>query len=149
MREYEQIYNHDGTYISYRMEGSIVWLSKVEKNGSALLMYRFDFEEEASSFCRDLKIALPDEMRKVEISGKKPSFAIFDHLFTSKESEEWDDVDQTPDTKFTLKIERSPFSKIRWKLFKIISSLGWKICPEPQRSSLQSSIEFDKDLWDK
>lgn len=26
---------------------------------------------------------------------------------------------------------------IRWKLFKIISVIGWAVCPEPQRSDLQ------------
>lgn len=28
-------------------------------------------------------------------------------------------------------------NKLRWNLFKIISYIGWKVCPEPQRSRLQ------------
>lgn len=31
-------------------------------------------------------------------------------------------------------------NKIRWKAFKIISAIGWWVCPEPHKSRLQASM---------
>ncbi len=29
-------------------------------------------------------------------------------------------------------------NELRWQLFKVLSWVGWKICPEPHRTRLQS-----------
>lgn len=32
---------------------------------------------------------------------------------------------------------------IRWKLFKLLSHIGWAICPEPDRSRLLAHMRND------
>jgi hypothetical protein len=34
-------------------------------------------------------------------------------------------------------VSLSPFGRFRWWLFKRISDVGWRICPEPHRANLQ------------
>lgn len=36
---------------------------------------------------------------------------------------------------------------LRWKLFKLLSAIGWRICPEPHRARIYGSMTFDKDMW--
>jgi hypothetical protein len=31
-------------------------------------------------------------------------------------------------------------TRLRWQLFKIISAIGWWVCPEPHRTNLQAGI---------
>lgn len=33
-------------------------------------------------------------------------------------------------------------NSIRWNLFKWMSGIGWKVCPEPQRSDLQRRLKL-------
>lgn len=35
---------------------------------------------------------------------------------------------------------------LRWRLFKIISAIGWWVCPEPHKSNLQSQLPQWKDI---
>lgn len=35
-------------------------------------------------------------------------------------------------------------NKTRWRLFRMISVIGWWICPEPQRSDMQGRMSFDQ-----
>ncbi len=34
----------------------------------------------------------------------------------------------------------SRVDRIRWRLFKLLSRIGWRICPEPHRSMLEASM---------
>jgi hypothetical protein len=34
-------------------------------------------------------------------------------------------------------------NKFRWWLFKLLSKVGWAICPEPQQSDLKSRLALD------
>lgn len=36
---------------------------------------------------------------------------------------------------------------LRWWLFKKACPLVWRLCPEPHRTDLFSSMSFDKDIW--
>lgn len=36
---------------------------------------------------------------------------------------------------------------IRWRIFKAICHIGWRICPEPQRSDLYGSMTYDFRIW--
>lgn len=38
---------------------------------------------------------------------------------------------------------------LRWRLFKLLSWISWRICPDPHRSRLYHSMSFDKDMWGK
>lgn len=37
------------------------------------------------------------------------------------------------------------FTSVRWRLFKMLSALGWWVCPEPHRSVLKATYRFDAD----
>lgn len=39
-------------------------------------------------------------------------------------------------------------AEFRWWLFKIISRVGWWVCPEPRRSLLHNSMSFDRYMWE-
>lgn len=34
-------------------------------------------------------------------------------------------------------------NKLRWKLFKVISWIGWKVCPQPQRREIMHIMARD------
>lgn len=36
----------------------------------------------------------------------------------------------------------------RWRLFRLLSAVAWRICPEPHKSALQASMTIDKVMWD-
>jgi hypothetical protein len=38
------------------------------------------------------------------------------------------------------------FTFIRWHIFKILSEIGWRICPKPHRSRLQQVMPQWEDL---
>lgn len=42
--------------------------------------------------------------------------------------------------------ENNLITKIRWWLFKQISVIGWKVCPEPHRTNLQIRMATWNDL---
>lgn len=33
--------------------------------------------------------------------------------------------------------------QLRWWLFKVLSRIGWAVCPEPYRSDLRHRLSFD------
>lgn len=37
--------------------------------------------------------------------------------------------------------------RLRWRAFVALSWVGWRICPEPHRSILRGSMQFDKAKW--
>lgn len=40
-------------------------------------------------------------------------------------------------------------TELRWKLFKILSAIGWAICPEPHKSRLTSVTSSWDDVKGK
>lgn len=36
---------------------------------------------------------------------------------------------------------------LRWRIFKLLSWIGWRVGPEPHRSRLHQSMTYDKEMW--
>jgi hypothetical protein len=38
---------------------------------------------------------------------------------------------------------------LRWQLFKILSYIGWRICPEPHRSNMQAMMPSWQEIKER